>query len=152
MDAMTRREFFRKTVTDSAVAGLLVAAAGTRAGASPPLGLPIGSQTYPHRERIVKGDFAGLLKDMKALGIDVIELCNPSYKEFSSLADGKQTRKILDDNGMKCLSAHFTMDSLRKSQGQQIEWAQALGMTMMSTASLGGRVTNGMTTLEEVKR
>jgi sugar phosphate isomerase/epimerase len=152
MDAITRREFFRKTVADTAVAGLLVAAAGTRAGASPPLGLPIGSQTYPHRERIVKGDFAGLLKDMKGLGIDVIELCNPSYKEFSSLADGKQTRKILDDNGIKCLSAHFTMPSLRTEQGKQIEWAQALGMTMMCTATLSARVTNGMTTLEEVKR
>ncbi len=151
MSAMSRREFFKKTATDAAVAGFLAVAAGTRANANP-LGLPIGSQTYPHRERIVKGDFAGLLKDMKGLGIEVIELCNPAYKEFSTLSDGKQTRKLLDDNGIKCLSAHFTMDSLRKTQGQQIEWAQALGMTMMSTATLSARVTNGMTTLEEVKR
>jgi len=150
MSAMNRREFFRKAATDAALAAFLAAGA-TRVSASP-LGLPIGSQTYPHRERIVKGDFAGLLKDMKAAGIEVIELCNPAYKEFSTLADGKQTRKVLDDNGMKCLSAHFTMPSLRQEQGKQIEWAQALGMTMMSTASLGGRVTNGMTTLEEVKR
>ena len=150
MSPMTRREFLKKTATDAALAGLMTAGAA-RAFANP-LGLPIGSQTYPHRERIVKGDFAGLLKDMKALGIEVIELCNPAYKEFSSLADGKQTRKIIDDNGLKCLSAHFTMDSLRKTQGQQIEWAQALGMTMMATATLSARVTNGMTTLEEVKR
>jgi sugar phosphate isomerase/epimerase len=59
---------------------------------------------------------------------------------------------ILDDNGLKCLSAHFTMPSLRQEQGKQIEWAQALGMTMMATATLSARVTNGMTTLEEVKR
>ena len=151
MSAMSRREFFKKTATDAAVAGFLAAAASRKMHANP-LGLPIGSQTYPHRERIVKGDFAGLLKDMKGVGIEVVELCNPAYKEFSSLSDGKQTRKILDDNGIKCLSAHFTMDSLRKTQGQQIEWAQALGMTMMSTATLSARVTNGMTTLEEVKR
>jgi sugar phosphate isomerase/epimerase len=149
MSPLTRREFLKKTATDAALAGFLAGA--TRAFASP-LGLPVGSQTYPHRERIVKGDFAGLLKDMKGIGIEVIELCNPAYKEFSSLADGKQTRKILDDNGMKCLSAHFTMPSLRQEQGKQIEWAQALGMTMMSTATLSARVTNGMTTLEEVKR
>ncbi len=49
------------------------------------------------------GDFAGLLKDMKGAGIDVIELCSPSYAEFASLADGKATRKIIDDNGLKCL-------------------------------------------------
>ena len=150
MSAMTRREFLQKTATDAALASFLAAGA-SRVFASP-LGLPIGSQTYPHRERIVKGDFAGLLKDMKAIGIEVIELCNPAYKEFSSLADGKQTRKVLDDNGMKCLSAHFQLTSLRQDQAKQIEWAQAIGMTMMSTASLGGRVTNGMTTAEEVKR
>src|SRR5688500_6340063 len=65
MSATTRREFFRKTATDTALAALLTAGA-TRVSASP-LGLPIGSQTYPHRDRIVKGDFAGLLKDMKGL-------------------------------------------------------------------------------------
>jgi sugar phosphate isomerase/epimerase len=151
MSVISRREFFKKTAADTAVAGLLAAAAGRRVYASP-LGLPIGSQTYPHRDRIVKGDFAGLLKDMKAIGIDVVELCNPAYAEFKSLADGKQTRKMLDDNGVKCLSAHFNMNSLRSDHGAQIDWAHALGMTQMSTASLGGRVTNGMTTLEEVKR
>jgi sugar phosphate isomerase/epimerase len=150
MSAISRREFLRKTAVDAAVAGFL-AGGGTKLFASP-LGLPIGSQTYPHRERIVKGDFAGLLKDMKSIGIEVIELCNPAYKEFASLADGKQTRKILDDNGMKCLSAHFNMNSLRKDQAAQIEWAHAIGMTQMATATLSGRVTNGMTTLEEVKR
>ena len=99
-----------------------------------------------------QGEFAGLLKDMKAIGIEDIELCNPTYAEFKSLADGKQTRKILDDNGMKCLSAHFTMNALRTDQPKQIEWAQDVGMTQMSTAELGGTVTNGMTTIEEVKR
>src|SRR6185436_14778613 len=122
MSAMTRREFFQKTATDAALAGFL--AAGAAKLFANPLGLPIGSQTYPHRDRIVKGEFAGLLKDMKGIGIEVIELCNPTYKEFATLADGKQTRKILDDNGMKCLSAHFQMNALRKDQGAQIEWAQ----------------------------
>ena len=78
MSAMTRREFFQKTATDAALAGFLAAGA-TRAFANP-LGLPIGSQTYPHRDRIVKGDFAGLLKDMKGIGIEVIELCNPDLQ------------------------------------------------------------------------
>src|SRR4026207_2186292 len=150
MRVITRREFFQKTAASGAVAGFL-AAGGVRIRANP-LGLPIGSQTYPHRARIQSGEFAGLLKDMKAIGIEVIELCNPTYNEFKNLTDGKQTRKIVDDNGMKCLSAHFQMNSLRNDLPKQIEWAHDLGMTMMSTASLGGRGTNGMTTLEEVKR
>jgi sugar phosphate isomerase/epimerase len=150
MAAISRREFFRKTATNAAVAGVL-AAGGTKLRANP-LGLPIGSQTYPHRARIQSGDFAGLLKDMKALGIEVVELCSPSYAEFASLADGKATRKVLDDNGMKCVSAHFGMNVLRGKQQEMIQWAKDIGMTQMATATLSGTVTNGMTTLEEVKR
>ena len=150
MPSISRREFFRKAATDAAVAGFL--AAGAVKLHAKPLGLPIGSQTYPHRDRIAKGDFAGLLKDMKAAGIEVVELCSPSYKEFAGLADGKATRKILDEAGMRCLSAHFGMNVLRKEQPAMIQWAKDIGMTQMATATLSGRVTNGMTTLEEVKR
>jgi hypothetical protein len=58
MPALLRREFFRKAATDAAVAGLLAACAtDLRAN---PLGLPIGSQTWPHRA-MIKQDFPGLL-------------------------------------------------------------------------------------------
>ena len=150
MKAVTRREFIHKTAAGGALAGFF-AASGVKLHANP-LGLPIGSQTYPHRARIQSGDLAGLLKDMKAIGIEVIELCNPTYREYAVLADGKQTRKILDDAGMKCISAHFQMNALRSDQGKQIEWAHDIGMTQMSTADLGGKVTNGMTSIDEVKR
>ena len=150
MTALSRREFLQKTAAGGAVAGFL-AASGVRLHANP-LGLPIGSQTYPHRARIASGDLAGLLKDMKAIGIEVIELCNPTYADYKVLADGKQTRKILDDAGMKCISAHFQMNALRNDHAKQIEWAHDIGMTQMSTADLGGKVTNGMTSIEEVKR
>src|SRR5262245_35638375 len=111
MARVSRRTFLEQAALGAASVGF-AASAQTRLRAAP-LGLPIGSQTYPHRARIASGDFAGLLKDMKAIGIDVIELCNPTYNEFKILADGKQTRKILDDSGMKCLSAHFSMNALR---------------------------------------
>ena len=151
MAAISRRDFFKRTGTDAAIAGILAAGWGRTLRANP-LGLPIGSQTYPHRARIQKGDFAGLLKDLKAIGVDVIELCSPGYTEFASLADGKLTRKILDDHGMKCTSAHFTLASLRTDLVNQIQWAKDVGMTQIGTASLNGRVTNGMTTPEAVKR
>ena len=89
MSPMTRREFLKKTATDAALAGLMTTGAA-RAFANP-LGLPIGSQTYPHRARIaaegLKG-FDALLKDMKEIGIEAVELCNASgYKEFAALSD-----------------------------------------------------------------
>ena len=154
MSGMSRREFLGKTGGASAALAFM-AASGIKLHANP-LGLPIGSQTYPHLARIQSGDLAGLLKDMKAIGIEQIELCSPGYTQFKSLADGKQTRKILDDNGMKAVSAHFTMPEYRNQNGfshqKAIEWAHDVGLNQMSTASVLGKVTNGMTTLEEVKR
>lgn len=140
---MSRREF----VESSAAA--LVTAAGLRAN---PLGEPIGSQTYPMRQRIKQGDFAGLCKDMAGLGIGIIELCSPGYNEFAGLADGKQTRKIIEDHGLKCPSAHFSMRELRTGQEQAIAWAKEIGMTQMGTATLSGHTENGTATMDVVKR
>ena len=117
-----------------------------------PLGIPIGSQTYPHRQRIKDGDFAGLCRDLAALGVGNLELCSTAYSEFVSLADGKQARKILEDHGLKCPSAHFEMEELRTRQQKAIDWAHDLGMTQMGTASLDGPVQDGVTTMDAVKR
>ena len=135
---------------NAAGAGLLPVAARKLQGN--PLGLPIGSQTYPHRLRIKSGDFAGLCKDMAALGIGNVELCSPGYAEFASLVDGKQTRRIVEDHGLKCPSAHFDLSELRNKQEQSIVWAHDLGMTQMGTASLDGQVQNGVTTMDVVKK
>src|ERR1051326_8020365 len=114
MDAISRREFFGRTARNVAAATCLAGPAG--ALFANPLGLPIGSQTYPHRQRIKDGDFAGLCKDMYDLGVRNVELCSPSYAEFAGLADGKQVKKILDDHGLRCPSAHFGMNVLRTKQ------------------------------------
>jgi sugar phosphate isomerase/epimerase len=149
MPAMSRRTFMKKSATDVALAGSLSMAALNLP--AKPLGMPIGSQTYPHRHRIKDGDFVGLCRDMAGLGIESIELCSPAYAEFASLADGKQTRKILEDQGLKCPSAHFGLAELRTKQQQAIAWAHDIGMTQMGTASLNGHVESGITTMEIVK-
>jgi sugar phosphate isomerase/epimerase len=117
-----------------------------------PLGMPIGGQVYPHRQRIQDGDFAGLMRDMKALGIGIVELDSPDYAFATSLADGKQTRRVLDDHGLKCPSIHFTMRELRTKLQESIAWAKAIGADQVSTASLNGKSANGLTTLDDVKR
>jgi sugar phosphate isomerase/epimerase len=150
MTTVSRRAFLKKSAADAAGAGLLsMAARELRAN---PLGLAIGSQTYPHRQRIKDGDFTGLCADMAALGIGNVELCSPAYAEFSSLADGKQVRRIVEDHGLKCPSAHFELAELRNKQEQAIAWAHDIGMTQMGTASLDGQVQNGVTTMDTVKR
>jgi sugar phosphate isomerase/epimerase len=148
MSAISRREFFRKAGADAAVAGLVVAS-GAKLLANP-LGLPIGSQTYPHRQLIIDGKFADLLKELTSIGVERIELCSAiGYKEFASLADAKQTRKMIDDAGLKCESAHFSMPELRNTQDKSIEWAKTIGMTQMMTATLGG---GNNPTMDDVKK
>jgi sugar phosphate isomerase/epimerase len=150
MSAISRREFLKQSTTDVAVAGFL--AIGAQELRANPLGLPIGSQTYPHRQRIKDGDFAGLCKDMAALGVGSLELCSPGYEEFASLADAKQTKQILEDHGLMCPSSHFTLEELRNKQQEMIAWAKDIGMTQMGTASLDGPVQNGVTTMDAVKK
>jgi sugar phosphate isomerase/epimerase len=148
MAAISRREFFRRAGTDAAIAGFLAAGGATlRAN---PLGLPIGSQTYPHRAMIKEGDFAGLLKTLSDIGVQRIELCSAlGYSDFSNLADGKQTAKIIADHGLKCESAHFSMRELREMQDKSIAWAKDVGITQMMTATLGA---GNNPTMDDVKK
>jgi sugar phosphate isomerase/epimerase len=150
MPAISRRKFFGKSAAGAAAAGLISASVGgLRAN---PMGVPIGSQTYPHRQRIKDGDLAGLCKDLADLGVGNLELCSPAYGEFASLTDGKQTRKIIEDHGLKCISAHFELSELSNKQDQAIAWAKDIGMTQMGTASLNGRTQQGVATMDVVKQ
>jgi sugar phosphate isomerase/epimerase len=150
MSEISRREFIKRSAATSAAAAFLPTAA--REMQMNPLGMPIGSQTWPHRQRIKDGDFAGLCRDMAALGIGSIELCSPGYAEFTSLSDAKQTRKIIEDHGLTCPSAHVTLEELRNGHQRVLEWAQGIGMTQMGTATLSGKVENGAATMDVVKR
>jgi len=137
MTVWSRREFLKKTAADAAAAAFL--AANVAALRANPLGLPIGSQTWPHRAMIKDGNFAGLLKALADIGVQSVELCSPlGYTDFAGLADGKQVRKIIADHGLKCESAHFGMKELRERQSESIAWAKDAGITQMITASLGG--------------
>jgi sugar phosphate isomerase/epimerase len=149
MTAISRREFFQKSAAGAAATGL-ISAAGQRLQANP-LGLPIGSQAYPFQTRIRDGELAGLCKDLAGIGVGLIELCSPGYPAFATLKDGKQTRKIIEDQGLKCPSAHFLMPELRNQQDEAIAWAKDVGITQMGTASLSPQL-SGPPTMDDVKR
>ena len=147
MARMSRRDFIKQAAVDAAIGGVLasrVAALGAN-----PLGLPIGSQTYPHRQMIKDGNFAGMLKMLADLGVQSVEMCSPGYAEFASLSDGKEVKKIIADHGLTCISGHFSMRELREKQPEMIAWAKDVGITQMITASLGG---GSSPTIDDVKR
>lgn len=145
---LSRRTFLQATASTSALAAAW--AAGIRPLAAAPLGLPIGSQTYPHRAMIKAGDFVGLAKVFADIGVQAVELCSPlGYAEFAPLADGKAVKQVLADHGLACVSGHFSMKELRERQPESIAWAQDVGITQMITATLGG---GNAPTMDQVKR
>jgi sugar phosphate isomerase/epimerase len=155
MGEISRREFLETAGKGAAVVAIAAAGVPDATLWADPLGIPIGSQTYPVRARIAQGEFVQVLKDMFAAGIRQIELCSPGYADFKSLADGKQTRKIIEDNGLKCISSHFNYNTEFRNEAdltKAINWANDVGLTQMGTASLPATVIAGITSLEEVKR
>jgi len=133
--AISRREFFEKASAGVAVGSL--AARGAKLDASP-LGLPIGSQTWPHRAAMKK-DLPGVMKELAELGVRQIELCSPiGYEDFAFLPKAAELKRLLADNGLGSVSSHFTMQELRERQPACIAWAKEMGITQMITASLGG--------------
>src|SRR5690349_7662293 len=132
---MSRRKFMQKTAAGCGIASLMASSAENLLAS--PLGLPIGSQVWPLRSMLK--DFAGFAKKISGIGVTRLELCSPlGYgAEFSSLADAKEVKTILNDHGLKSESSHFGLGELRKNQEKSIEWAKEVGITQMITASLG---------------
>jgi sugar phosphate isomerase/epimerase len=150
MKTISRRKFIQTTPIACGV-GALLANQVTQLFANP-LQLPIGCQVWP--ERSMLKDFPAFAKMMAAIGVTRLELCSPiGYgAEFSSLANGKEVKKILEDNGLKSESSHFSMEELRKSQEKSIAWAKEVGITQMLTASLGDGNGGNHPTLDQVKK
>ncbi len=151
MRSISRREFIR-TASSTAALGAMVSAGG-RALRADPLGLPIGCETYPVRAMIAK-DFPGTLKILAAAGFQTIELCSPvGYADagFGGLAryKGSELRRMIHGQGLTCVSAHFSMDELRKNQQERIAWTKDLGVAQMIVPSLDGPKNP---TLDDVKR
>ena len=127
---------------------------GTRYLFAGPLGLPIGCQTYPVRKSI-RTDFAGTMKGLRAAGFTQIELCSPyGYDEFSSLQKYKpqELRRMLEDWGLGCISAHWSADELFQRSDQSIAYAKQFGMTQMAIAALGPWSPRTTETVDDVKR
>jgi len=96
-----------------------------------PLGRPIGVQLYTIKEAM-QDDAAGTLGKLAKIGFREVETAG-----FGKLS-AKQFRKLLDDAGLACPSAHlsFDLDNLNAA----FDDAHALGATYAASGSLDGLV------------
>jgi sugar phosphate isomerase/epimerase len=151
MIEISRRDFCKVAATQAAAAGLL--SSGALKLHANPLGMPIGCQTWPVRKMIAQ-DFPGTIKQLAEAGFQSVELCSPvgyASEGFGGLAKykGSELKKILNDNGVTCVSSHFGIDELRKNQEDRISWAKDLGLTQMCVPSLDA---GEHPTMDDVKR
>lgn len=121
---MNRRKFIQHT--SGLVAAGAVAALPQSASAGP-LGLPIGIQLYTVGADMQK-DAAAALKKIAQMGYKEVETAGTG-----SVLSAAALRKLLDDNGLKCPSAHLTFDM--KNLNKAFDDAHALGCTY-ATASV----------------
>ncbi|MGO4515792.1 sugar phosphate isomerase/epimerase family protein [Terriglobus sp. 2YAB30_2] len=98
-----------------------VAAAGVmgRMAWADPLGLPLGIQLYTVRDPMMK-DTVGTVKQIAGMGYKEVETAG-----YGTIKTAAEFRKVLDDAGLKCPSAHLQWDinNLQKS----FDDAKALG-------------------------
>lgn len=98
----------------------------------------IGFQVWTLREQLFE-DFTGSLKSMAELGYKEVEMCSPlGYKgTFDRFAkySGTELKKMIEDQGLKCTSSHYTFNELREDFGKAIEWTQQMGINQMPLSS-----------------
>ena len=122
---LSRREFLAASAAGAVATGPLVA---------DPLGMPIGTQTWPIRDAIGK-DFPGTLKQIAAMGYRTIEMCSPpSYREgFGALAgmSASEMKKTIQAAGLRCESCHFQFKEMKEALDERIAFAKELGLKQM---------------------
>ena len=132
--SVSSRDISKATLSRRAALGLI--GAGVLAGPAPALAetrnilgtWPLGVQLWTLNAQLQK-DLPGTLKQLKATGYDMVETAGLFGRS------GAEFRKLLDDNGLTCRSAHAAMGLLEADLDKQIEAAKALGARWLVCAS-----------------
>lgn len=110
--------------------------------------LAIGFQSWVVREPLNE-DFPGTLKKMAEMGYETLEMCSPvGYGQygFGPLAhlSAQEMKTIIEDNGLTCMSSHYTPVELRDDINARIAFAKELGLSQMVLSSPGLSAQNSM--------
>ncbi len=97
--------------------------------------VPVGLELYSVRDELAK-DLTGTVRAVAKMGYEVVEFFAPYYQWTPDYA--KETRKLLDDLNIRCLSTHngpnaFTPEGIQKA----IDLNQILGAKYIVMASAG---------------
>ena len=90
-----------------------------------PLGLPIGLIVYTVRDDCAK-DLEGTLSQVARIGYKEVEMSAPFFGRKAS-----EIRRILDENGLACPSAHWAVAKTISEWQKQVEDARGIGLKYM---------------------
>ena len=124
MTAVSRRNFL---VQSGGLAAAAAFASLPRNANADPLGRPVGIQLYAVKAAM-QTDPAGTLKKIREIGFGEVETAG-----FGNLS-AKEFRKLLDDAGLVCPSAHLQFDV--NNLGPTFEDAHALGAQYAASGNL----------------
>ncbi len=98
-------------------------------------GIPIGLELYSVRDQL-KADLPGTLKTVAGDGYQCVEFFAPYYNW--TLDQAKVTRKVLDENGLRCFSTHNAINYFDDAQiAHTIKLNHALGARYAIVSSAG---------------
>jgi len=121
----------RRTFMKASGAFAAAACAGVNPALAGPLNMPIGLQLYSVRNLLPK-DFEGMLRQLSAAGYKDVEAAG-FYDRTA-----KDFRKAMDEAGLRCISAHYTLSLLETQLDQIIDYAKTLGLEYIICSSAGG--------------
>lgn len=127
----SRRQFIQNSS-----ATMLLAGAGSLRAHAQGLNLPLGLQLYSVREMLPK-DYEGTLQMVGRLGYKEVEAAGFYNK---SAAEVKQD---MQKANLKCVSAHYPMDTLQKSFDSIVPFHKELGAEYIICSSPGFRTPGG---------
>jgi sugar phosphate isomerase/epimerase len=135
----TRRDFLKQSGVACGSVAMLSPVIFAGEGLSGKRLKSFGFQSWTIRQQL-NADPAGTCKKMAGLGYQEIEMCSPLGYVNSGFAplnkfSGTELRMIIEDNGLKCTSAHFNLGELRESLDDRIHWAHQMGMKQMVLSS-----------------
>lgn len=126
MKSSSRRDFLKAS---GAVAAAVMLEGKSLVAA--PLNKPIGLQLYSVRNLLPK-DFDGTLR----------QLADAGYKEMEAAGFYNKTaaefRHAMDQAGLRCISAHYTLMDFRTKLDEMLDYAHTLGLDYMICSSSGG--------------
>ena len=149
MKAFNRRQFLGTSAAgliaaNTALGSTSSSASVSHSKASAPFNRPISFQSYGMRKEVEK-DFTGMMKRVKELGYEGMEMCSPlSYNNsgFGNLTPlpPAEIKKMIAESGLVCKTSHFQWrEVLEKDPAETAEYAAAMGLTdiVMSGSGIG---------------